>query len=156
MRNLLKRDQPWAGIGWGGLIAGTLDILVAFVLSGMRQVGPDRVLHYIASGLLGTRAYLGGWTAGALGLLLHFVIAFGAAAVYWLLSRVARIMVTQPVLCGLLYGIPVYLFMNFVILPLSKIAARPVGPSSGIVVGVVVIMIFVGLPIAVMTSRFSR
>jgi len=156
MRNSFKRDRAMAAIAVGGLTAGTLDILAAFLLAGMRHVGPDRVLHYIASGLLGTRAFIGGWTTGTLGLVLHFLIAFGAAGVYWLLSRGLRVMVTHPVVCGLLYGIPVYLFTNYVLVPLSKIGSRPVGPVSGIVTGVVVVMLCVGLPVAVMARRYSR
>ena len=156
MASLFRRENALAAIGWGGLIAGTLDILSAFVLAGMRGRGPDVVLHYIASGLLGVSAFRGGWPTGFLGLACHFAIAYGAAAAYWYLSRVMPVLVKRPVICGLLYGIPVYLVTNFVIVPLSKIGMRPLGPPSGIVIALAVLMVFVGVPIAMATQRYSR
>ena len=156
MDAFLKRDNAGAAIGWGGLIAGTLDLLAAFLLAAMRHVGPDRVLHYIASGLLGTPAFIGGVPTGALGLLCHFVIAYAAAAIYWLFSRRMRVLITRPILSGLLYGALVYAVTNLIVVPLSKIGSRPLGPPSAIATGVIVLMLFVGLPIALATRRYSR
>jgi hypothetical protein len=150
-----RRSNAWAAIGWGGLIAGTLDILAAFVLAGLRGRGPDVVLHFIASGLLGVKAFRGGVATGALGLLCHFLIAFGAAAAYWLASRWWKVLVRQAVLCGLLYGIPLYAFTNFVIVPLSRIGWQGVAPPSAMLISVVVLMVCVGLPVGLATRRYS-
>jgi len=49
----LEKPKAYRAILWGGLIAGTLDILAAFINSGLRGVSPTRVLQSIASGLLG-------------------------------------------------------------------------------------------------------
>lgn len=152
----LRRRNPYLGIFWGGLIAGTLDIVAAFVDLGRRGIAPERILQGIASGLLGRDSFRGGWATAALGLACHFLIAFGAAAVYYAASRWMRVLVERPVICGLLYGIPVYLFTNFVVIPLSKIGPRPVGPLSGVLIALVVLMAFVGLPIALMVRRYSR
>ncbi len=64
-----------------------LDITAAFVNSGLRGVRPIRILQAIASGLLGAGSYKGGFATATLGLVLHFVIAFGATAVYYAASR---------------------------------------------------------------------
>jgi len=40
-----------------GLIAGTLDIAHALIFSGLRGVTPGMVFHYIASGLIGMKAF---------------------------------------------------------------------------------------------------
>ncbi len=54
---LTKRSGPFALILKVGLIAGTLDISDALVFSHFRGVAPDRVFQYIASGLIGMRAF---------------------------------------------------------------------------------------------------
>src|SRR5579859_8049663 len=148
-------DRP-VGIFWGGLIDGTLDILAAFVITGFRGRGPDVVLHYIASGLLGAKAFRGGLPTAALGLACHYAIAFGAAAVYYAASLLMPVLVKRAVICGLLYGIPVYLVTNFVIVPLSRIGHVAVGPPSAVIIGVLVLMVFVGLPIGLATRRFAE
>lgn len=143
-------------IFWGGLIAGTLDILAAFLTAWWRAgIGPVRVLHFISSGILGNDAYAGGFKTAALGLALHFLIATGATVVFYLASRSLLFLVERPVITGLLYGVVVYLFMNFVVIPLSMVAQRP-ATVSGRVIGVLTIMFCVGLPIAIIVRRFSR
>jgi hypothetical protein len=62
-----------------------------------------------------------GWTSASLGLVFHFTIAFTAAAVYYLTSRVLRVLVERAILCGLIYGELVFLFMYFVVLPFSAL-----------------------------------
>jgi hypothetical protein len=154
MAERVKRSGARA-ILWGGSIAGVLDILAAFVSSGMHGRGPDVVLHGIAFGLLGVKAFRGGVPTALLGLACHFAIAFGAAATYYAASRVLRVLVTQPVVCGLLYGIPVYFFTNYVVIPLSKIGLRPMGALSGVLISLAVLMVCVGLPIALATRRYG-
>jgi uncharacterized membrane protein YagU involved in acid resistance len=140
----------------GGLIAGTLDITAAFLTAWFRSgVGPVRVLQFISSGLLGTEAYAGGAKTAALGLALHFLIATVATAVFYLASRSLLFLVERPIIMGLLYGVVVYLFMNYVVIPLSSIVQRP-ATMSGRIIGVLTIMFCVGLPIAVIVRRFSR
>ena len=75
-----RNPDALRAIGWGGLIGGILDISDALIFSGLRGVPPERLLQGIARGLLGARAMQGGWAAAILGLALHFLIAFTAAA----------------------------------------------------------------------------
>jgi len=143
-------------IFWGGLIAGTLDICAACLTSWLRAgVGPVRVLHSVASGLLGAAAFDGGAKSAVLGLALHFLIATGATVVFYLVSRKMMFLIERPVTFGLLYGVAVYAFMNFVVLPLSNVARRPI-PVSGRIIGVLIIMFCIGLPIALVVRRYSR
>ena len=143
-------------IFWGGLIAGTLDICAACLTSWLRAgVGPVRVLHSVASGLLGVAAFDGGAKTAVLGLTLHFLIATGATVVFYLASRKMMFLIERPVTFGLLYGVAVYAFMNFVVLPLSNVARRPI-PVSGRIIGVLIIMFCIGLPIALVVRRYSR
>ena len=143
-------------IFWGGLIAGTLDICAAFLTAWLRAgVGPVRLLQFVASGLIGRAAFSGGAKTALLGLALHFLIATSATAVFYLVSRKWLFLVERPVHSGLLYGVAVYLFMNFVVLPLSLVTRGPV-TVSGFVIGLLTIMFCVGLPIALIVRRFSR
>jgi hypothetical protein len=130
----------------GGLAAGTCDILAALAFNWAR-VPPVRVLQYIASGLLGPAAFAGGAGTAILGLGLHFVIAAGAAAVYYATSRKWPLLVRRPVACGLAYGVVVYLVMHLVVLPLSQATVRR-GASTSIAIMIGIHMLCVGLPIA--------
>ena len=143
-------------IFWGGLIAGTLDICAAFLTAWIRSgVTPVRVLHFVASGLIGAAAFRGGAMTAVLGLALHFLIATVATAVFYLASRKLRFLIEHPINFGLLYGIVVFLFMNFVVLPLSAVAQRPI-TLSVFIINILIIMFCVGLPIALIVRRFSR
>ena len=140
----------------GGLIAGTLDLTAACVYSWLRaSVSPVRVFQFIASGVLGTDSFTGGTKTAVLGVALHFLIATGATAVFYFASRAWFFLIEHPIVAGLLYGIPVYAFMNFVVLPLSQIQQRP-QPMSSRLINVVILMFCIGLPIALIVRRYAR
>jgi uncharacterized membrane protein YagU involved in acid resistance len=140
----------------GGGVAGALDITYAFVFYGFRNgVPPTRILQSVASGLLGRAAFSGGIPAAVLGLFLHFLIAFSAAGVYFVASRYVRVLAESPVVCGALYGICIYGFMNLVVLPLSRFPQKPSFPPDVLVTGLLVHMFFIGTPIALAARRAS-
>ena len=149
-------SSPARVILLAGLIAGTLDLTGACVVSWLRAgVTPVRVFQSVASGIYGSASFSGGAKTAVQGVILHFIIATTAAAVYYLASRHLRFLIEQAIIAGLLYGVVVYLFMNFVVLPLSKVAKRPV-PISGRIIGMTIIIFCIGLPIAIIVRRFSR
>jgi hypothetical protein len=140
----------------GGLIAGLLDIIFACTFNYLRyDVPPAAVGRFIASGLVGASAKDGGAGIVALGFALHFVIALGAAAVFVIASRTIRFMTEHPFVAGPIFGVCVYLFMNFVVRPLSH-----VGPWKWNAVGVPADLashvFFVGTVIALATRRWAR
>jgi len=143
-------------IFWGSLIAGTLDITAAFLTAWFRAgVTPGRVLQFIASGLLGAASFNGGTKTVLLGLALHFLIATVATAVFYFASRKLLVLIEHPVVFGLLYGVVVYVVMNFAVLPLSRIQPRPM-TLTGFTIGILTLMLCIGLPIALIVRRFSR
>jgi hypothetical protein len=150
-----RRSAPWLGLLWGGLIAGTMDITAALVVYGHYGLKPMRLLQGIAAGLLGPRALEGGLATALLGLLCHFVIAFGAATVFFLASRSLSFLVQHAVLAGVLYGVAVYFFMNRLVVPLSAARKYPFSFKM-MVIGVVIHIFCIGLPIALSVRRFSR
>ena len=140
----------------GGLVAGTLDLTAACVYAWLRRsVTPVQVFQFIASGLLGTESFTGGAKTALLGVALHFLIATGAAAVFYFASHKWLFLVERPIMAGLLYGIPVYAFMNFIVVPLSQVPQRP-QPISARIINLVILMFCIGLPIALIVRRFAR
>lgn len=140
---------------WAGLIAGILDLTAAFITGALQGRGPVRISQSIASGLLGAEAFQGGLPMAALGVLLHFVIAFGAAAVYVAASRRLRVLVERPVLFGVLYGIAVYVVMTFLVVPISAAPFRLGQTPSALATGLAVHIVCIGLPIALVTRRLT-
>jgi len=149
---LAKKSKALPAIGWGGLIAGILDITTAFI----RWRPPVRLLQGIASGLLGPHAFQGGWGTAVLGLALHFFIAFSAAAIYYAASRKLVFVQRRAVVWGLFYGIAVYMFMTWAVVPLSAVH-RSQAPFSatGLALSLLTHMFCVGLPIALAVRRYS-
>jgi hypothetical protein len=137
-----------AGILLGGLLAGLLDIVYAFVLAAMRGGTPLRVLQSIASGVLGTAAYQGGFATGIVGLALHLSITGVAAWIFWLAARSSLVIQRHILWCGLAFGALVYLFMNFVVLPLSAVPFQLKYSPGVILQGFISHAALVGLPIA--------
>ena len=134
----------------GGLLAGVLDLTQAFIL-----FGPKTPLA-IAAGLLGPQAFHGGAAVYLLGVLLHFFIAFSAAAVYYMASRKLVFLREQPLVCGLFFGVAVELVMRLIVLPLSALHARGPYQYDALVEGLLIHMILVGLPISFSTRWFTK
>jgi uncharacterized membrane protein YagU involved in acid resistance len=110
------------------------------------------LLQGIAGGVLGSTTYSGGVATALLGLLCHFVIAFGAATAYFALSCAMPFLIRHAVVCGALYGIAVYFFMNRVVVPLSRAHKAPFSLKF-MIIGVVIHIFCVGLPIAIAARR---
>ncbi len=152
-----ERPRAARAILLAGLAAGVLDITAAITVNyAQRATLPVRVLQSVAGGVLGADTYRGGAASAALGLALHFVIAFGAAAVYYAASRKLKFLVRQAVVAGMLYGVAVYLFMSFVVLPLSASTYRPSLAPAALATNLLIHMFCVGLPIALAVRRYSR
>jgi len=109
----------------------------------------------IARALIGPRAFDGGASTIALGIVLHFAIAFGAAIVYFILSRFLPILLEQALLFGVIYGIAVHCFMQFVVIPLSAIGQRPFAAKSFFAV-LAAHVIVVGPSISLTLRRYLR
>ncbi|HKE55390.1 MAG TPA: hypothetical protein VKB46_01770 [Pyrinomonadaceae bacterium] len=155
---VLAADEPkfYQPILLGGAIAGSLDLTGAMVTAWLRTgTTPVQLLQFVASGLLGPAAFSGGAKTAAVGAVSHYFIATTVTAVYFLASRKIKFLTAQPVVAGLLYGIAVYLFMNFVVLPFSRVT-RGHPTLTGRLIGMLVIMFCIGLPIALIVRRFSK
>ena len=152
-----RRLTPRQALLYGTLTVGVLDILDAFVFFGVRGVAPTRILHAIAAGVLGGEAARGGGAAtAALGLLLHFCIAFGVVATYFAASRFIPALARNPWVYGPLYGLAVYFVMNLIVVPLSAAASGGSPPMPVLVNGLLIHALGVGLPSALSARAAAR
>ncbi|MGH9381329.1 MAG: hypothetical protein ACRD2Z_12045 [Thermoanaerobaculia bacterium] len=136
-----------------GLAAGTLDLIAAIVTSAYYGRSPSWLLKLIASGFFGSAAFDGGASTAALGVVFHFVIATGAAAVYYAASRRWPVLTTRPLACGAAFGIAVWVFMNLVVLPFSAYPFPSSFRAVGVIRGLLIHIFCVGLPIALVVRR---
>jgi hypothetical protein len=129
-----------------------------------RHVRPDlRFLHFwpgcargIAGGLLGRQAVLQGGTGiWILGVLLHYFIAISAATIYSLASRKLEFLRDHWLVCGIFYGIAIFLVMNLVVLPLC--AYHFTGPYQyrNLLEGLLVHIFIIGAPISLSLRTLS-
>ncbi len=163
----------------GGVVAGVLDICYAFVVYGplSYQMTPVQILHSVASGWVGhDAADAGGAMMALLGLATHFMMTITMAAVFVFGAQRWPALKGNAVRSGLLYGLGLYVIMNYVVVPLSAAhasqhfaaslqevssrlqasfsALRPRDPWQ--LLGTVFThTVFVGLPIALVNKRVA-
>lgn len=137
-----------------GLIAGTLDIADSLIFNAFRHITPEMIFQYIASALTGRWAFGAGMASVLLGMAIHYTIAFFWTVVYWVASGRVGVLIRRPVLCGLVYGAVVYLIMNFVVLPLTRLPHARAAMTPAARINAVLAMLFcIGLAVAVLTAR---
>jgi len=147
---------------WGGLICGVLDITSAVIISLANNGSPIRMLQGIAGAVLGPVTFEGGFATAALGLAMHFGVAFAATATFYWLSRRIPAMVEWAVPSGFLFGVVWLLVMYRGVIPLMA-ALRPLYLSNVVKrplpalwpLPLLVHMICVGLPIALAVRHFG-
>jgi uncharacterized membrane protein YagU involved in acid resistance len=135
----------------GGLIAGTIDIGAASLISGR---DPTIIAQFIAGGLLGKAALTGGMQTISLGVVLQWAMSMIIAAIFVFASERLVVLRRQWLLFGILYGVPVYFVMTYVVVPLS--AWHRVAPFSLVpfAENLAAMMVF-GLIVSFFASRSS-
>jgi Na+/pantothenate symporter len=145
--------RAFRAIALTGLIVGAMDITSAVIIVLSRGSTVTRLLQFIASGLLGPKAFQGGPATAFLGLALHFLIAFTLVAVFYAASRSVGFMRQHAVSSGIIYGLVVYAVMNLLVLPLS--AAKPRHSLTGDLIQIGIHMFIIGLPTSLLLRRLS-
>ena len=135
-----------------GVAGATCDIVYAILYYGWRGVPALKILQSIASGLLGKPAFDGGFPAAVLGLVLHYAILVVAAAVFLEASRRLAWLRANTAAAGVLFGLGIYVVMNFVVLPLSAYPFPPRFPLLTTVTGVLS-HVAVGVSISLLTRK---
>jgi hypothetical protein len=137
------------------LIAGTLDILSAFLFAGMAGMNPVGVLQFVASGPFGDAPTpSAGWAA--VGLAVHFAIMACMVAAYMFAAPRVPGLLRHPILAGIAYGVLLWLIMYWIVRPL-RFPQLPLPHTLwGISNALFSHCILVGLPIALIAARFLR
>jgi hypothetical protein len=153
-------SRPRAGetILLGGLAIGVLDFLDATLFFGLYYGAPfQRIWQGVASGVLGSEAArAGGWKTAALGIVLHFVVAFCIATVYYVAARNIPFLIRHPVVSGLIAGVVAHLVMKYVVVPLSAIGTVAPYDLANFLNSVVGHALIVGLPVALIAAWSAR
>ena len=136
------------------LIVGAMDITSALIITWYYGGTIMRLMQFIASGLLGKAAFQGGMPVAALGLALHFFIAFSIVIVFAFVRQSLAFLREHPVPSGIIYGLLIYAVMNLIVLPLS--AAKPRYSLAGVLIQIGIHIFVIGMPTALLLRRFSE
>lgn len=139
---------------WGTLVAGTLDILSAFVWTFMAGGKAVNVLPSVASGPFGD-AITESAVAAPLGLAVHFALVLVMVAVYVVVASRVPLLERHWLIAGVLYGLLLWLVMYWIVLPMRFGSPHPSNPAA-IVRQLISHCVLVGVPIAYITARASR
>jgi len=140
------------------VLDGCSALIQSWYLSG-KTPNPMRVFQGVAYGILGPDTYKQGVTSFLLGLSVHLLVALTAAAVLYLLSRFVPALLDQALIVGPLYGAAVHLFMQYAVIPMSKIGSRPFNARvfySGLIIHVLVVGPSIALTTAAVLRRSQR
>lgn len=145
----MKRAAALKAIIAGGLIAATIDIGSAVLISGHSAA---RILQTIAGGILAKASFDGGLRSVLLGLALQELMGLIIAAIY------VGAAVRMPALCrrwvgwGLAYGVLIFLVMNYLVVPLSAWHVVPHFSLASFFANLLAMLLF-GLIVAYSTAR---
>jgi hypothetical protein len=153
MHSPAKKSAPARTILTAWLVVGVLDITSAVIIWLVRGVGVKRGLQGITSALLGPQSFERGFATAAIGLAIHFFIAFVVVAVFYLLSRNFPPLTRHAVISGIFYGIAVYLVMYWMVLPTVFPTFRHRWGNDPLALGIHICLI--GLPAALIVRRYS-
>lgn len=134
------------------LIAGTLDILSAFLWSALAGGELGGILPTVASGPFGD-GVPGGAAGQLLGLFTHFAIMAVMVAAYVLAARRIAALNRHWIAAGLLYGVALWIVMYSIVMPLRWDSYQTPREFWPIVRQLVSHCLLVGLPIAFITRR---
>lgn len=141
-------------IGWATLVAGTIDILYAALMSSIFGRGPAAMLRTVASGPFPPATEWG--AAGSiLGLIVHSALMAIMATYFVIAARNWPAMLAKPIQAGIMYGLVTYVVMNWIVVPVRFDMALPPEPRA-IVSQLFAHIVLVGIPIALIVAKMLR
>lgn len=139
-----------------GFIAGSLDILAAFIDHYINtNKGPEGVLKFIASGVFGSKGFTNNSTMIWFGLLFHFIIALAFTTLFFILYPRVKLLRVNVLLLAMIIGVFIWLVMNLLILPLSNTPKFPFKTESA-VKSALILIFMIGLPLSITFKRIFK
>jgi len=135
-------------------VSGTLDILLAMILTLWfgREI-PD-MLRFVASGPFPVATGLGD-AGAALGLVVHFTLMAIMAAVFMGICRLRPVLLDTPYRTALAFGVVTYFAMNWLVVPLRF--GTPLPPKAlSIATQLFAHTVLVGIPFALVAVRYLK
>jgi hypothetical protein len=139
----------WKAVILTWLFAGTMDLTAAYISQWIRTGKfADKMLHYIAGGILGLDTSMqGGNWAAFLGLCIHYTIAFCATLFFFLVFRKIKLLSFNKYVIGTLYGIFVNVVVGRIINWFTPLPDSPF-VLANVVVAWFILALCLGIPIA--------
>ncbi len=138
-----------------GLLSGALDALAAMVqykVNGGEHIA--RIFQYIAGGIFGKPVFDGGAVMICVGVLLHYFIAFTFTVLFFFIYPKINILAKKKIITGLIYGIIIWIIMNFIVVPVSNTTPKFAFNIRAALVGALILMFAVGLPISLIVGNY--
>lgn len=139
-----------------GLLVGTLDICTAccqyFIKTGK---DPANVLRYVAGGVFGKEAFSGGTPMALWGLFFHYLIAMSFTIFFFFIYPRIETMARNRVITGIVYGLFIWLVMNKLVVPLSKLDPVPFQWKSALI-GASILIVMIGIPLSFIAYKYFR
>lgn len=140
----------------GTAVAGTLDMLSAFIFGGLSGRDPIAIMSGVASGPFGDGMRDLGFRGFLAGVLVHYSIMTVMVTVFVLAFRHSAVIRRQFIAAGAAYGVLLYLVMYWLVLPLRWPAVHPRTDAWTIGNALFSHVICVGIPIAFVTGMMIR
>jgi uncharacterized membrane protein YagU involved in acid resistance len=134
------------------MVAGTLDILAAFLFAG---TDPANVLRAVASGVIG-HAGAQSHLAALTGLILHFQLMAVFVSLYLIAAMRVPALNHTPVLSGIAFGLLVWIVMYHLVLPLRWPGVYPINAQREIARQLLSHIVLVGIPIALIVRSAAN
>ena len=136
-----------------GIFIGILDASAAITHAYLSaRIMPTRIFQYIASGIMGKVAFESLFVPVSLGIAVHFTIAITATFVFYQAYLRLGLSSSPRFLTGAVFGIGLWLFMNYIVIPLSLIGTFPKNPVQ-IMIGLWIHIFVIGIPMELLVRR---
>ena len=137
------------------LLTGTLDAFAAILIS--HKIPPAVIFRFIASGWFGRSAMSGGTGMVLGGLIFHYLIAAIFSITLFLIYPVILKILKNKYLIGIIYGLAIWVIMNFVVLPFTNIPKSHGHLTiAGLLIGIATLIICVGTPVALIADNYYK
>ena len=100
------------------------------------------------------KSFRSGWSSVALGVAIYYAIAFTWTGIFFVGAMTFPALTRRPILSGVVYGVIVYLVMNFIVLPLCAVPHPPAAITIASRINAVLALVFcIGLPVSLLTTQ---
>ena len=148
------RNSLLRSIVLGGMFIFIIQIIHQWIVVTLIQKTPFILIwQYIASGLLGDAAFVGGMATAWLGVVFHLIISFVIAAVFILGVERIPLLRRYIIPVSLLYGFGVFIVMNMIVTPLSAAPPLPAPTMPWLIEAIAEHVLLVGLPLGMLVRR---